>query len=786
MANINIYLRVRPLLPKNQQVSVAPSINFLSPTCVALKSFPKEVFNFDYIADQTTPQNQVFEIVGKTMVDKVLSGYNGTIFAYGQTGSGKTFTMQGKYSTDNRLDFDLRGLIPRCFEYLFYKIETLKKTTAYPVHVSCQASYIEIYNETVYDLMDSSKTPYQLREDQSKNVFAEGVTKKPINNSADALQMLMHGISNRSVRETEMNSQSSRSHSVFVLYVEIKHNEKDGCIKTLHSKFNLVDLAGSERQKTTRVSGLQLKEAANINKGLSALGKVINSLADNRNELKRSFINYRDSKLTYLLKDSLGGNSITTFIATVSPLTVCDNESLSTMRYMQRTKLIKNKVSLNHTETSNDTNILKQEIIMLKDKLKKLEDVSFTKLDSNTSYNTCVSEVFKPRANIADWLAFLSIRKLEEETRQKNLATKVLLQMHFKVKKQCKSIQQLKLILKLKDSENNKLRKNSSAMRICEAENGALREEVRYLAYQQAAQPDLDKLMIENIQLKEQLQSYEKREKIRDLDLQKKKNTIIPSIESLTNQIGELINLNYTGVFNSVELPVDTVEIEHLNSKINSMQDYISELEQQREKLEYEILNTDQDWQVVNNALCMIEPGMTESKKIEIIDAGALREEVRYLAYQQAAQPDLDKLMIENIQLKEQLQSYEKREKIRDLDLQKKKNTIIPSIESLTNQIGELINLNYTGVFNSVELPVDTVEIEHLNSKINSMQDYISELEQQREKLEYEILNTDQDWQVVNNALCMIEPGMTESKKIEIIDAAMQDVVWDSPKSVCD
>ncbi|KAL6618057.1 kinesin-domain-containing protein [Neocallimastix californiae] len=297
----------------------------------------------------------VFQTVGIPIATSVLEGYNGTIFAYGQTGTGKTYTMQGPFfSVDEyRIHNDFQnkkylGLIPRIISYIFAQInqEKEKFQEKPPIEYLCQASYCEIYNEQIFDLLTDSTDSLNIHEDIKRGVFIDRLTTRNINTAEEAYKILEIGAWKRSTASTRMNTQSSRSHSVFTLTLQSKF-EKDGITQIQESKLNLVDLAGSERQKLTGTTGPRLLEARNINKSLSALGQVIQSLVDISNNKKKVHVGYRNSKLTFLLKDSLGGNSKTFLIANISPSAFSLAETLSTLRFAQCAKQVTNRAIVN-------------------------------------------------------------------------------------------------------------------------------------------------------------------------------------------------------------------------------------------------------------------------------------------------------------------------------------------------------------------------------------------------------------------------------------------------------
>ena len=299
-------------------------------------------FTFDEVFDIESSQQEVYSVSAKPAVNSVLEGYNSTIFAYGQTGTGKTFTMEG--FTYDQYD-ENRGIIPRTIEDIFTYIESnSNKDTKFII----RAAYLQIYNEMISDLLkpNSQNKNLNIREDKKKGLYVEHLSEWAVRSPSDIYSLLERGASCREVSNTNMNDVSSRSHAVFMIIVEqlISDSELNGKQITKIGKLNLVDLAGSERTRITGATGKQLEESKKINKSLSALGNVINALTDSK---ERKHIPYRDSKLTRLLENSLGGNCKTTMIATISPAQCSFNESLSTLNFAKRAKNIKNRPIVN-------------------------------------------------------------------------------------------------------------------------------------------------------------------------------------------------------------------------------------------------------------------------------------------------------------------------------------------------------------------------------------------------------------------------------------------------------
>eukprot|EP00477_Mikrocytos_mackini_P000904 GAHX01000971.1.p1 GENE.GAHX01000971.1~~GAHX01000971.1.p1 ORF type:complete len:1118 (-),score=269.63 GAHX01000971.1:28-3381(-) len=302
-------------------------------------------YTFDHIFGQNSSQDELFQLIAKRVVDNSLSGYNATIFAYGQTGSGKTYTMTGQSEGDV---LSKQGIIPRSISYLFSVIND-RKTKPKDIEFKVKCTFLEVYNEKIYDLLDHTNTSLQPRE-RNGAVFVEGLSEMEIEDDISGFEVFLSGNKNRKVGSTCMNRESSRSHSVFTLII-VSKAKQDGLITIKRSLFNLVDLAGSERQTKTKTVGASLKEAAKINQSLSSLGKVIKMLSETTKQDKQQYINYRDSKLTFILKDSLGGNSFCSIIANVSPLTSNFAETISTIQFATRAKSITNIVKCNEDKS---------------------------------------------------------------------------------------------------------------------------------------------------------------------------------------------------------------------------------------------------------------------------------------------------------------------------------------------------------------------------------------------------------------------------------------------------
>ena len=304
--------------------------------------------NVDKFADQAA----VFNGVGKQVLKNALDGFNACVFAYGQTGSGKSYSMMG---CPGQI-----GLIPRITKHLYESIDSNQDSD---VKYKVEVSYMEIYNEKVRDLLNPSDKTLKVREHAATGPYVDGLVKTAVRNSAEINDLIEEGGKSRTIAATNMNAESSRSHAVFTVLLTQETELKGGELKGEKvSRLSLVDLAGSERASKTGAAGSRLKEGSNINKSLTTLGLVISALAVG----KSKFVPYRDSVLTWLLKDSLGGNSKTAMIATISPSADNYEETLSTLRYADRAKKIVNKAVVNEDPNTKVIRELKEEVEKLK------------------------------------------------------------------------------------------------------------------------------------------------------------------------------------------------------------------------------------------------------------------------------------------------------------------------------------------------------------------------------------------------------------------------------------
>ncbi|KAM6981182.1 LOW QUALITY PROTEIN: kinesin-like protein KIF21B [Aplochiton taeniatus] len=420
--SVKVSLRIRPQMAK-EKIEGCHVCTLVTPGEPQVLLGKDKAFTYDYVFDLSSEQHQIYQAAVHKLVEGCFEGYNATVFAYGQTGSGKTYTMGTGF--DVNVSEEEQGIIPRAVHQLFQGIQ-IRRTKAqgegtHPPEFKVSAQFLELYNEDILDLFDGGRDPdskgrksnIKIHEDANGSIYTTGVTSRLVNSEEELLQCLKLGALSRTTASTQMNAQSSRSHAIFTIYLcqmrvcqraedqvgvtreealdqggnrqryghVLKDNgDVDGDVsgevngvgggpmsqpeyETLMAKFHFVDLAGSERLKRTGATGERAREGISINCGLLALGNVISALGDQTK--KGGHVPYRDSKLTRLLQDSLGGNRRTVMIACVSPSDRDFMETLNTLKYANRARNIKNKVVVNQDKTSQQISALRAEIARL-------------------------------------------------------------------------------------------------------------------------------------------------------------------------------------------------------------------------------------------------------------------------------------------------------------------------------------------------------------------------------------------------------------------------------------
>ncbi|XP_069440728.1 kinesin-like protein KIF21A isoform X10 [Ovis canadensis] len=389
-SSVRVAVRIRPQLAKEriEGCHICTSVTPGEPQVFLGKD---KAFTFDYVFDIDSQQEQIYTQCIEKLIEGCFEGYNATVFAYGQTGAGKTYTMGTGF--DVNIIEEEQGIISRAVKHLFKSIEEKKHTSIKnglpPPDFKVNAQFLELYNEEVLDLFDTTrdidaktkKSNIRIHEDSAGGIYTVGVTTRTVNTESEMMQCLKLGALSRTTASTQMNVQSSRSHAIFTIHLcqtrmcpqidaesatdnkVISESSQMNEFETLTAKFHFVDLAGSERLKRTGATGERAKEGISINCGLLALGNVISALGDKSK--RATHVPYRDSKLTRLLQDSLGGNSQTIMIACVSPSDRDFMETLNTLKYANRARNIKNKVMVNQDRASQQINALRSEITRL-------------------------------------------------------------------------------------------------------------------------------------------------------------------------------------------------------------------------------------------------------------------------------------------------------------------------------------------------------------------------------------------------------------------------------------
>ncbi|XP_051529001.1 kinesin-like protein KIF21B isoform X2 [Myxocyprinus asiaticus] len=387
---VKVSLRIRPQMAK-EKIEGCHICTYVAPGEPQVLLGKDKAFTYDFVFDIDAQQQQIYSACVHKLIEGCFEGYNATVFAYGQTGSGKTYTMGTGF--DITLAEEEQGIIPRAVRHLFQGIQKRRleaQSADMPLpEFKVSAQFLELYNEEILDLFDSNRDPeargrksnIKIHEDGSGGIYTTGVTSRLVSSEEELLQCLKLGALSRTTASTQMNAQSSRSHAIFTIHVcqmrvcpqpHLENGEINGVsdcsisqseYETLTAKFHFVDLAGSERLKRTGATGERAREGISINCGLLALGNVISALGDQCK--KAGHVPYRDSKLTRLLQDSLGGNSRTVMIACVSPSDRDFMETLNTLKYANRARNIKNKVIVNQDKTSQQISALRAEIAHL-------------------------------------------------------------------------------------------------------------------------------------------------------------------------------------------------------------------------------------------------------------------------------------------------------------------------------------------------------------------------------------------------------------------------------------
>lgn len=415
--NIKVLVRCRPLSDKEKSggFKSCVDLDMTSKSVIAKGLSGEDRFTFDAVINNTFSQKDIFVQYIQPLVDCMLDGFNATVFAYGQSGSGKTHTMTGVMGNP-----DLEGVIPRSVTHIFDSIESIKKSNSNK-SFTLSVIFVELYNGKVRDLLAKQQVPLDVRETKDHVFYVQGAQQPNVSKPQDIFHLMEQGIERRRTGSTELNADSSRSHSVFTIILNCAEVTENGTLN-MSSKLNLVDLAGSERQSKTGASGERLLEGCNINLSLSALGTVIDTIVKGQGHIP-----FRSSQLTMLLKDSLGGNSKTVMFANINPSEHNHSETVSTLRFADRAKQIKNKPVVNMDSKDQKIAELTQEIQDLRNKLSKLSNGGTDSLEKELEDLRAVEDELRvqldnaEKGRQADSLDFENAKaKLAAETKELN------------------------------------------------------------------------------------------------------------------------------------------------------------------------------------------------------------------------------------------------------------------------------------------------------------------------------------------------------------------------------
>ncbi|XP_057490870.1 kinesin-like protein KIN-4C [Actinidia eriantha] len=454
---VRVAVNVRPL--------VTPELLVGCTDCITVVPGEPQVqigshaFTFDYVFGSTGyPSSRIYAECVAPIVDALFHGYNGTVLAYGQTGSGKTYTMGTNYNGEEHN----RGIIANVMETIFSRVEATRNSTEFLIRVS----FIEIFKEEVFDLLDPSppalsrgdgvalakpggpaRAPIQIRETSNGGISLAGVTEAEVRTKEEMASFLLRGSLSRATASTNMNSQSSRSHAIFTITMEQKKIapsptggiHDDGGDDILCAKLHLVDLAGSERAKRTGADGMRFREGIHINKGLLALGNVISALGDEKKRKEGGHVPYRDSKLTRLLQDSLGGNCKTVMIACISPADTNAEETLNTLKYANRARNIQNKAIINRDPMTAQMQRMRSQMEQLQ------AELLFFRGDSGVSFDEL--QILKHKITLLE----ASNAELRGELQERRIACEHLSQRALDAQ-----VEKDKLILKIESARNGK------------------------------------------------------------------------------------------------------------------------------------------------------------------------------------------------------------------------------------------------------------------------------------------------------------------------------------------
>ncbi|CAD8171431.1 unnamed protein product [Paramecium octaurelia] len=685
--NIQVSIRIKPMFEEGK-TCIRTDPNLKNTIFIEGQNQQEQkFFSFDNVAGADSTQEDIFFMIGQQQANNCLEGYNGCVFVYGQTGSGKTYTMTGTSQQP--------GLLPRIIDYLFRCVfEDQEKDPSVEYLIKC--SHLEIYNEHIIDLLNPDLGNLQLREDLNKGVYVEFLTEECCANVVEAMEVVQRGNENRHISSTQMNFESSRSHSVFTVQLESRR-QSHSLINHRFSRFHFVDLAGSERQKHTQVQGERLREGCQINRSLHILGNVINSLVEDKEQNR--YVHYRDSKLTFLLKDSLGGNSRTHLIANIQQSNLFFQETLSTLLFSRRVKQVKNKARVNEDE-SGSLESLKNEIKRLKQELAKwivgLQTTSSKSAESPSKQNIIMHNINFEDLNAKDqrYIKLEEILKvyLEQSTEsetalyieiEKYLSGIKELREAFQLSSQLE--QQLKLIIRLQNEQIVRLKHANGA----EDLSNDYQEELSKALLSQAA---VMKKFSDSLRIKEGSAKNVEKAKLQINENVSMLNTIVTTVnESLDER--KKLQKQIQQQFSQVYVPVEE----------------FTQLQSEKEKLNEKLTKFVEKEDKIKQSLDQIGITVHDEDEIKIID----HKQRDLTLDQQNEQLELKSRAVE--QLNQQL--LQKEQEIQQIVEQNQIH--VQEAQHLNEQIGEAKQ-----------------EVRQLNQQLQSQQHELEQSKQQQDSLQ--------------------------------------------------
>ncbi|CAI2377607.1 unnamed protein product [Moneuplotes crassus] len=668
-SRINVCVRIKPL-KKGEEINDKNNLWNITDEKVIVNSRTNETFNFDKVFNQEYSTTDIFEQNIKNHIESAVKGINVTIFAYGQTSSGKTFTMRGSE--------ECPGLIPLTINEIFRL--TADGKSGSNCKVTC--SYMEIYNESVNDLLNPKNKNLGIRESVSKGIHIQGLTTEECKDQKTMIELLEAGENARITAATNLNEQSSRSHSVFRFNIEISEKKKNGEISTKTSQFNLVDLAGSEGVSRTKSQGIRFREGSNINKSLLALSKVIHRLSSNEKKGK-VFINYRDSKLTRILQPSLGGNSQTIVICTLSQLFVNYQESVKTLLFGQMAKnvrtivnvneVVKNKDALELKAAKQENEELKDQIHQLEIKLKEIAKSKGNGSNKNSRFSTPNNDGNKENLEskaVLDEVMEVDQNEASHNSSGSNLKSTIthlkdqISYLHGKIFTKSEEIEQKDLIIRKIQSEKFEIEQKYEEV---DAKENEARKEIELLKEQLASNADItvesikkefeknqnkeildaDGIQCFNINSEDSnddcnfLSSLEKKSQGKDshLDMEFKLKKLIlqqeATISKLTNEL-ELLTDNSVNMKNEIRLlneceRLKTEELDNAEQEIIKLKEEIKFFQESNKELVNSIDEVEKTLQEIERGpgISMMDSSKSESSYHKIDKRSLLEENDR-------------------------------------------------------------------------------------------------------------------------------------------------------------